>query len=81
MELARRFAKDYEASDFNIKMLDCDLLYASILYETGQVDTAINLIDSIISKARKTQNKLKIIEGDLIKARILSEQNGNKREI
>jgi LuxR family maltose regulon positive regulatory protein len=81
MDLARRFAKDYEASDFNIKMLDCDLLYASILYETQQIDKALKLIDSIISKARKTQNKLKIIEGDLIKARILSEQNGNKREI
>lgn len=81
MELARRFAGDYENSENNVKQMDCELLYASILFEINHYDKALEIIDSIISLARKTQNKLKIIEGDLLKARILSAGEGNKRVI
>ncbi len=80
-ELSRQFAKEYESIVNRVRQMDCELLYAAILFENGYDNQALEIINSLISTARKTQNKLKIIEGDLLKARILVERNGNKREI
>jgi LuxR family maltose regulon positive regulatory protein len=80
-ELAENFAREYEASEDIVKMMDTDLLYANIQYENGLIDNAEEIVDSIISKARKTRNKLKIIEGDLFKVHILLDKKGDKRSI
>lgn len=80
MELARQFSIDYLTPD-NVKHMDCELLYAAILLEDKKEEEALEIINALISKARKTQNKLKIIEGDLLKARILYGLDGNRREI
>ncbi len=80
-ELARQFSIDYETLGIDVKHMDCELLYAAILLEDKKEDKSLEIINALISRARKTQNKLKIIEGDLLKARILYGMDGNKREI
>jgi LuxR family maltose regulon positive regulatory protein len=81
MELARQFVNSYENSVIDVKQMDCELLFAAILLEDNREDKALEVINTLITTARKTQNKLKIIEGDLLKARILNGKGGNKREI
>ena len=80
-ELAKQFATMYAASDNFIENMDCDLLYTSIQYELGNKEKAMNLVEVLIAKARKIQNKLKIVEGDLLKAHMLLENQGNIRDI
>jgi len=80
-ELLKQFANEYEALKNPIENMDCALLYASIQYEIGDKEKALLLVEELIAKARKSQNKLKIIEGDLLKSRILLETQGNKRDI
>lgn len=80
-ELAVKFALDYEKTDNILKNLDTELLYAGILYENGNEVRAFSLIDEIIAKARKTQNKLKIVEGALLKIRFLLKQDNTIREV
>ena len=80
-QLSTQFAKDYEEAEDIIKVMDSDLLYASIQYKRGAVELAIKVVDTLIAKARKTQNKLKIVEGDLLKLYILINEQGNKRDI
>ena len=79
--LAIKFEKDYEAADESIKNMDTELLYAGIIYENGNIERAITLTDRLIAKSRKLQNKLKIVEGVLLKVRIISEQEGSDREV
>ncbi|HEX3021271.1 MAG TPA: LuxR C-terminal-related transcriptional regulator [Lachnospiraceae bacterium] len=80
-KLAKQYIIDYNAADNMEKVMDTELLYAGILYEEGDFEQALQVIDRMIAKARKAQNKLKIIEGDLLKARFLSENDGKIREI
>ncbi|BCN31023.1 LuxR C-terminal-related transcriptional regulator [Anaeromicropila herbilytica] len=80
-ELAIAFARGYEADKNKVMNNDCELLYANILYEDGDKNKAIKLIDDMIANARKTQNKLKIVEGDLLKTRILLDNAGDQKEI
>ncbi len=80
-ELAKQFAKEYEVKDNFVENMDCDLLYASIQYENENKEEAMNLVETLIAKARKMQNKLKIVEGDLLKTRMLLENQGDKRDI
>lgn len=80
-ELAMKFAEDYQSAGDFAKVMDTQLLYAGIQFEAGAISEALDLVDKIIARARKSQNKLKIIEGDLLKARILLESDQNKREI
>lgn len=80
-ELAKQFVKDYEAASDAVKIMDSDLLYAIILYENGDVKRSMQIVDTLIGKARKTQNKLKIIEGDLLKTHMLIDSEGDKRDI
>ena len=80
-ELAKQFVKDYEAADDALKIMECDLLYSIIQYENGNVEEAKRLVNEITLKARKTQNKLKIVEGDLFKIRMLLDLEGNKNDI
>ncbi|WP_115028037.1 LuxR C-terminal-related transcriptional regulator [Acetobacterium bakii] len=80
-ELAKNFAAKYESMDNLVKNMDCDLLYTSIQYEFGNKEKALDLVEALIAKARKMQNKLKIVEGDLLKTRMLLESQGNTRDI
>ncbi len=80
-ELAVKFALDYEKAESILKNLDTELLYAGILYENSNEVMAFSLIDEIIAKARKTQNKLKIVEGALLKIRFLLKQDNTIREV
>ena len=80
-ELAKEFAMKYAASDNLVENMDCDLLYTSVHYELGNKEKAIDLVEVLIAKARKSQNKLKIVEGDLLKTRMLIENQGNIRDI
>jgi LuxR family maltose regulon positive regulatory protein len=81
MELSKKFLEEYEGSELFVENMDCDLLYASIHYESGDKEKAMKLVETLIAKARKTQNKLKIVEGDLLKTRMLLDNNENKRDI
>jgi LuxR family maltose regulon positive regulatory protein len=80
-KLAQQYIIDYNAADNMEKIMDTELLYSGILYEEGDFEQALQVVDRMIAKARKAQNKLKIIEGDLLKARFLSENDGKIREI
>lgn len=80
-ELAMQYSQKYEIAENLIDSLDCDLLYTCIQYEYGNKETASKLIDEIIAKARKMQNKLKIVEGALLKVRMLIENEGKVRDI
>lgn len=80
-DLAEKFMKDYEVAEDIIKNFDTDLLYIGILYEKGEIENALLWINNLIAEARKRQNKLKIVEGTLLKARIMTEQKGADREV
>lgn len=79
--LAEKFAADYENAEDILRNLDTDLLYTGIIYESGNEDRAFQLVDELISKARKTQNKLKIVEGALLKTRFLLKRENTIREV
>jgi LuxR family maltose regulon positive regulatory protein len=81
MELAKRFLESYHENDSLVDNMDGQLLYASIQYETGDYETALELVDTMIARSRKMQNKLKIIECDLLKARMLLDNEGERRDI
>jgi LuxR family maltose regulon positive regulatory protein len=80
-ELARKFVEIYENSKDFVENMDCELLYISILFEQGKPEQAFWLVENLIAKARKMQNKLKIVEGDLLKLRLLVTTNGDQRVI
>ncbi|MBC3798139.1 helix-turn-helix transcriptional regulator [Acetobacterium tundrae] len=80
-ELAQKFARIYETSEDFVDNMDCELLYSSIQFELGNKELAFQLVENLIANARKSQNKLKIVEGDLLKLRMLAETNGDQRVI
>jgi LuxR family maltose regulon positive regulatory protein len=80
-DFTKQFISQYEAADDIMENMDCDLLYVSIQYETGHYSKALELVECLIAKARKMQNKLKIVEGDLLKLRMLLTNQGDKRII
>ncbi|MFA9377295.1 MAG: LuxR C-terminal-related transcriptional regulator [Lachnotalea sp.] len=80
-DLLNQFVNEYEAMKNPVENMDCKLLYASIQYEMGNKEKALFQVEELIAKARKSQNKLKIVEGDLLKSRILIENQGDKRDI
>jgi len=80
-ELAKQFVVSYEVPNNYAENMDVELLYTSIQYELGNKKKAMDLVETLIAKARKLQNKLKIVEGDLLKTRMLLENQGNIRDI
>lgn len=80
-ELAAQYIQDYQKAEKLYKNLEMELLYVGIIYENGDVGKAIRLVDALITKARKLQNKLKIVEGALLKVRILLEKKDSARDV
>lgn len=80
-EMAERFVKNYKKSEDILRVMDTEILYAGIMYEAGQIGEAIETAEKVVIKARKAQNKLKIVEGDLLKIRFLYGQRKPTREV
>ena len=80
-ELSDTFFREYVNADEILKNMDTDLLYTGILFEKGRNDEAFQLIHNLIAKGRKEKNYLKIIEGSLLKARIVYQTSKDKRMI
>lgn len=79
-KLAKSFLVKYKEADELIKNMDTEILYAGIVYEMGDKELAMQIVDTLIARARKVKNKLKTVEGTLMKARFLYEQKiDNKR--
>lgn len=79
--LSKQFLADYEVADEIVKSMDTDILYIGILNEHKRKQESLNLINELIAKARKKQNKLKIIEGILLKIHIVSEQDQFNKDL
>lgn len=77
--LTERFREEYEHADVLQKNMDSELLMASICCDRGNTDEALEMADSLIARARKSGNKLKIVEGSLLMARMLYESGGDRR--
>ncbi|MDO5522039.1 MAG: LuxR C-terminal-related transcriptional regulator [bacterium] len=80
-KLAAEFVDKYDKADDIVKSNETDLLYAGIKYELGEFDVALEKMETLIAKARKSQNVSKIVEGDLLKVRYLLEQTDRVREL
>lgn len=80
-ELASKFKQDYEQAGNILKNMDTDLLYIEIIYENGAIEKAFQLIDELIGTARKTKNKLKVVEAALLKINFIAEQKRSEREL
>ncbi|PWJ72807.1 LuxR C-terminal-related transcriptional regulator [Murimonas intestini] len=78
-ELTERFRQEYEHADAVQKNMDSELLMIGICYDTGKTGEALDMADSLIARARKSGNKLKIAEGSMLKARMLYEGGGDRR--
>ncbi len=76
-----KFIKDYEDEDALLKSMDMDLLYIKIIYDNKEEEKALQLIDYLITKVRKLQNKLKIVDLDLMKTRFLLPTENSEREV
>lgn len=80
-KLARAFLQNYEKADDYMRSMDTDILYDGIVYDLVDKDRAMELIDDLVARARKTGNKIKIVEGSLMKMRFLYEQEAQKQRI
>ncbi len=80
-KLSESFLSNYETAEENMKNMDTDLLYAGILYENVDRTRALKQIDQLVARARKVKNKLKIIEGTLMKAHFLFAENPDDRRV
>ena len=74
-EMAELFLENYKHADRLMKNMDTELLYAGIVYELGNIEEGMRLVDDLLMRARKVHNKVKIVECCLLKVRILLEQN------
>lgn len=73
-KLAESFLENYEKAEDYMKSMDTELLYAGIIYLMGEKEKAGAVADKLLLRARKSGNKLKIVECALLKARMLFEQ-------
>lgn len=80
-ELAIRFRADYRVLPEGMRNQSAELLYAGIEYEEGDKETAFKLVGQVLAKARKMENRTKIVEGTLMKARFLFEQDQDNKSI
>lgn len=86
LECEERFLDDYSRGAERGNKVDTKLIYAKLLADRGDIDTAMETINEILKFARKNRNKTRIIEADLLKMRILrsaeEEQSGeSQREL
>jgi LuxR family maltose regulon positive regulatory protein len=80
-ELLQSYVNDYAGTPEKFRTLDSRLLYAYILYINGDNGAAQALTDEILKCSRKGGIKLKIIEAELFKIRMLTDQTGDRREV
>lgn len=80
-ELRRYFISQYEQTEEHMKNLNIQIIYVYSLYEENEVHKALECLNQILAKARKNKSKLNIIEGALMKARFLYEQNETNHHI
>lgn len=79
--LAAEFLKEYDASSDISKNMDTELLYAGIIYEQAETQTALKMAERLTANARKSANKMKIIEGALLLLRFLWDQGERGKRI
>lgn len=72
-ELLSLFLENYKVAEPIMKNMDTLLLYIGILYEKGNIEDSAGMLDDLLSKARRIKNKVKLVECDLMKARMLYE--------
>jgi len=80
-ELINRFKTGYESIAEAFRSLDSKLLYVEILFNQGEIKTAIKLIDEILKYSRIHKIKIKLVQASLFKINMIYPNLGNKREI
>jgi LuxR family maltose regulon positive regulatory protein len=79
--ITSRFMEEYRSSDTDKKSLPSQLLYARLLWESGDTDTALEAVDSILTFSRENKNKLRLVESGLLKIHMLVSQGGEHRRM
>lgn len=72
-DLIKKYKQEFEGFQKKSQTLvsrEAELLYAAILYEDGDMKNAEPIVDSIIFKARKMGNRVKLIESELLKIKM-----------
>lgn len=70
-KLAKDFLITYVKSDTQQKNMDTEILYIGIYHDLENPVKALEMLDELLARARKTSNKLKIVECSLMKARFI----------
>lgn len=79
--ITSRFIEEYRSSSVDKKSLPSQLLYARLLWESGNTDTALEAVDSVLTFSRENKNKLRLVESGLLKIHMLVSQGGEHRRI
>lgn len=79
--LTDKYISDYLGTAVKSRTLDSQILYARILFRTGDTVCPMSITDDVLANARKNDIKLKIVEAALFKISILITSAGEKREI
>jgi LuxR family maltose regulon positive regulatory protein len=80
-KLAESFLHNYDHTEELLKNMDTDLLCAGIVYELVDQQKGIKMVDTLMTRARKVHNMVKIVECSLMKARFLFEQGTDETKL
>ena len=69
--IAERFMKEYLLCGEESIPLSSQLFYAKLLWEKGETDNAMTLVENILTFSRANQNRLRLVEADLLKIRMM----------
>lgn len=69
--IAERFMKEYLLCGGKNTPLSSQLFYARLLWEKGETDKAMALVENILTFSRANQNRLRLVEADLLKIRMM----------
>ena len=80
-ELVERFTAGYESVEDKHRSLVSKLVYAHLLFKTGKVQLAVELLDQVLKHSRIRKIKLTLVQASLAKITMIFDSPGKKREI
>lgn len=80
-ELVELFIEGYESLEETFISMDSKLLYASILFNNGKIQGAMEITDQVLKYSRRHKIKLKLVQASLFKINMIYEDASKRREI
>lgn len=73
--IADRYMEAYKSQKGRECMLSAKLLYARLISVKGSTEEALDIVEKLLTFSRANKNRLRLVEGDLLKLVILTKNN------